>query len=80
MSNLLLLLSIGHFGMFAWFLWLWLINSQIQRHQRSIEASRHEAIERRLADLLEAEQWFQMYSGLVRDGQIKGGSDREAND
>jgi len=34
------------------------------------------SIERRLADLLEAEQWFQMYSGLVRDGQISGGADR----
>jgi hypothetical protein len=48
MSNLLLLLSIGHFGMFAWFVWLWGENSKIQRHQRAIEDARHEAIVLRL--------------------------------
>jgi hypothetical protein len=43
-----MVVSIVHFGLFAWFVWLWLINSKIQRHQRSIEASRHKAIVLRL--------------------------------
>ena len=47
-ENILMVVSIVHFGLFAWFVWLWLINSKIQRHQRSIEDARHEAIVLRL--------------------------------
>lgn len=50
-ENILMTVTIVHFGMFAWFVWLWLANSKIQRYQRSIEASRHEAIVHQLNEI-----------------------------